>query len=243
MSYDTKLNHSEKYLLASNNYTKKYLLLKTQNGGAVFKDSDKNYSGSGILLVDLYNNKPCLILFSSKRKGNILYGDLGGHIDKEDMHSIEPLLTCATREAFEESMGLFNFTKCSHMTQNKNRIIDIKNKKNQHYRCFIVPLDTGMFGEIENQNYTKNKTILNARNVPNVFKETHDVRRFYISDMIDNGIKHTHDNFETKDIFGDKHMIYSRTVNVIKKALDKEIFNSELKNPIKMIKINSIISV
>ena len=196
------------------------------------------------MLIDLYKGKPCLILFESNKKN--FYEDIGGHIDNIDTKSFYPLATTAIREAFEESRGLINFTNPLHIGTRKDgrdTFVDIKNNKDKYYRCYIVALDKGAFSQTEYNNYMSNKQNLDHKTVPSFFKETHDVKRFYIQDLIRDGIMEQFEHLETTDVKGEKAFIYKRAIDIIKQAHNNQLFEFILKHPIKMIKINSMISV
>ena len=173
------------------------------------------------MLMDRYEGKPCLILFESKRKDGKFYEDIGGHIDNRDAKSFYPLAATAIREAFEESRGLINFTNPLHIGTRKDgrdTFIDIGTKKGKYYRCYIVALEEGSFSDTEYRDFKENVNNLNSKEVPHVFKEMHDVKRFFVEDLVKDGILKKHDHFETSDTAGNKVTIYRRTAYVIQKA-------------------------
>src|SRR6185312_2302200 len=62
------------------------------------------------------------------------YQCLGGHIDAQDLKSIDPLMACALREANEETrfaIQKLQFIPIKH--------IDLQNSKTKkYYRCYVV---------------------------------------------------------------------------------------------------------
>lgn len=246
-AYFMLANYEYKY----NKYKKKYLELKAQNGGSIYKlpKTNKEYIGAGLMIVDKYNNRPCVILFESTKKmgKNKYYEDLGGQIDKEDLklYNYDPLVQTAIREAFEESRGLLNFTSVYHVKPkifNKNMFVDVENKHGYLYRSYFVCIDNDTLDNVSYKDYHKNIKNLDKPDIPNVMKETTNYKRFYVKDLVDDGIMKAEHHFKTTDVDGNEAFIMHRTVNIIKKGILAKLFGFIINHPIKFTKVTSLIS-
>ncbi len=213
------------------------------------KTTGRKYSGSGIILVEIYNNRagrkePAVILFKSIRKeGGIVYEGLGGRIDSSDLLHKYPLVITARREAYEESRGLISFSSAKHIgapIKGNNIFVDRKYGE-YYYRAYFVGIRSGVFSK---KDYINNKIILDSiKNVYHAMKETHDVTRFYIRDLIKSGLLTEKNNLTTVDAYGKKATIFMRTVSLIRNAYKKGILNLVIKYPRKFIPLRNLISV
>lgn len=196
-----------------NKYKEKYENLKKQNRNNFTKY--KNFTGAGIIILEDYNNnkgrqEPAVILF--KNSHMLAYADLGGHIDNDDLKSKNPLMKTATREAFEESCGLLNFKKIPDI------YVDLP-----HYRCYFVKINSEI---VMTDDFRKNmKTILTSK-LPNYFKETIDIARFYISDLLKTDIMTIKGDFPTIDSKGNIAIVTGRAKALIREAIRSGIIYS-----------------
>lgn len=240
-----------------NPHTKTYNYLESNlEGGVIFESKrlKKRYGGAGVLLVDMFRNKngrkePTVILFESKRKEGTVFEDIGGKIDKEDLHSLYPLATAAAREAFEESRGMLSITNPLHIgsrVKGRDMFVDIP-FKDRYYRCYILCLKQGL---LQNRDYLENKDSLNRRDVPRTMKETHSIRRFFIKDLPmfeksdkKGSIKNTNKNYKVKDTSGRERIVYKRTMEVIRAAYKNGLLKFAIKHPKDMVKLSTLITI
>jgi len=227
-------------------YKTKYINLRSlQTGGTIIytqKHTKKTFSGAGIILIEMYKNKPTVILFKSKRKEGVFYEGLGGGVDKKDLYNLCPLAATAIREAFEESMGLVYFPdvlKIIRKVDNLDRHIDIK-YKNNYYRAYIIAIESNIINE---NDYNHNNKILLKNTISSVYKETTAIGKFYIDDLIKDGLLTTESHFNSKTINGNIVTIFNRTREVLKKAYLDGNITTTLKYPIKLIKLNTFIGI
>lgn len=229
-----------------NDYFNRYLNLKkmysqlkkddsNQTSGAIYIDENtlKRYSGSGILLFELYNNRPTIILFKSSERD--VYEDLGGGLDYDDLIMKNPLKSAAIREAFEESRGLINITDPKYIKY----YVD-GNFGSKHYRSYLLRINSNSLID----NYYNNKKIIdNNKKIKHTMKETTDISRFYIDDLIKDGILEsvTGLNFTAFDINHKTKKIYTRTVDIIKLAIKDDIIKNVIDNPIDFVELKTFI--
>lgn len=238
-------------------YKKKYVSLKgTQMGGANIaineSSTNKKYTGAGMLLLEKYDNgkgrnELAIILFAGSKLpmgSDFLYSDLGGHIDDKDVtcvtnvtnqpsdvkmnNAVNITKAASVRETLEESRGTIMIRSLSDDTV----FIDVTHK-NQVYRCYILCLQPDI---IHSDDYDNNRRILDAVDVHHTMKETHGMARFYLSDIMANL-----GNNVAKDVNGEEKHIYDRTVNVIKHAANKNLFQEASKNCKKIVKLNTFL--
>ena len=237
--------------------------LSMQVGGTmstIYMDlnNDKKYSGAGMLLLEKYKNEPVVILFKSNRidrnNNYIMYEDLGGGIDKEDLASDEPLKTTAIREAFEESRGLINIQDPKHIgnkIDGQETYIDQKHK-DAYYRSYLIGIDHDNLGNLLTSHYCHNKQIIDKHDIvhgiSSTMKETSDIDRFYIKDLINDGIlnidiNNSDINFICRDINNNKRKLFRRTVITLIKAINDKMIKKVIDNPIKFIQLKSAVTV
>lgn len=202
-------------------------------GGVRYINTDGNtYTGAGVILVEQYNNKAgknelAVILFRNNGKANV-YEDLGGNIEEEYTRHKFPLTETAKNEAFEESACLISFANTQHIDQYNTFI------KCNEYRCYFVGILPNTFFR---QDYLDNVKKLNMfHDIPNQFKETDDVQRFYIADLIRNDIMNKSNNMKCVDAHGKERMLSSRAIVCIREGLRKDIPNSVIRHPLRFVK-------
>lgn len=237
-------DYQELYLDMKISYLQKIRQI-TQSGGVIYNYKNKKYGGAGIIFMEKYKNNKgrnewALILFKSKRGKCIFYEDLGGGIDKDDLEYDNPLKNTAAREAFEESRGLISIEP-EHITSrinNKNTYIDLGKKYS--YRGYFIALPPKF---IKSDDYLLNKSNIDKnKTVDHVMKETHGITRFYIKDLVKDGLLDDHE-LVARDVNNKKYVIYGRTRELIKSAYKQKILNNVIKFPKNVIKLNTVITV
>lgn len=176
-----------------------------------------NYSinGAGVLLIEKYRNRFgrqefAVILFKDRRRNN--YADAGGKIEIG-----ENILQTAGEELKEESANLFRIHP---------RFLD-KFVVSKSYACFPLVVTGPMqdYGSIFSKYYKHNLALLHYTYSPDEFKETINMKRFYLVDLINCGIMHTDNEFSYNSdiICGDAHGEYQsisgRTIGVIRELI------------------------
>jgi hypothetical protein len=198
----------------------------SQDGGATYiSTSGEVYNGAGLVVVENYNNhkgrqEPAVILFQSHRG---LYQDLGGTIDKSDMKHKSPTAFTACREAKEESRNTISITNAKHLGRTFVTIYK--------YRAYFVGIKSGLFFS---KKYDYNKKILDNSKISRVWKETVDVQRFYLSDLIAAGININKGNLNVTSAQGKMCIIGGRAKAILREGLAKKYIFQVLKTPIKL---------
>lgn len=205
----------------------------SQIGGerGVVNMNKKKFTGSGIILVEEFTNKrgrrePAVILFRNIRMN--MYGDLGGYLDYEDTLEKYPLAEGSIREAYEESRGLVDITDAKHIIKkigNINPYIDTK-----QYRCHFVGIKSGL---LYNSDFKKNMRLLDAARVSRSYKETNDVARFYVSDLVKSGVLTARGDFNTVDAYGNKTKVTGRARALVREAIKAGLINLVVYNPVR----------
>jgi hypothetical protein len=227
--YKTKYLHLKKL----------YYQLKQQTAGATFIDptSKKQYTGAGVMLLEMHNGQPTVILFKTKRKNQTIYEDLGGTIDHDDLASYDPLKSTAIREAFEESRGLINISDPNHI----KKYVDVP-----FYNKFFRSYPIGVQYDKLFVDYYYNKNVIDKHDhIVKTMKETYGIARFYIKDIINDDIAgHTPGStFVTVDVNGKHKNIYTRTADILQAMISNNMVKSIIKNPIDFIQLKCIVSV
>ena len=168
------------------------------------------FSGTGLLLLECKFEtsypfgptvcKPTVILVARKLPNDMeLYEDFGGKFDR--VTKIPPnqstLKINAVKEVAEESQSLFMITSSFDLERNvsgKQLFMDIMDRDGYYYRSYIMFV-SGTETKDLTASYTSNKIkIAQGLNNPSVnqadiqaFSETVNLRRFYLSDLIDTG--------------------------------------------------------
>jgi hypothetical protein len=145
-----------------------------------------NYSGAGVLIIENYydnrkgRSEPAILLFKSST--NSEYQELGGSVDTNLTSSLAVLQQTAKRELREESCNLFNIrAELDRKINEKNMFVDINTSNGSLYRCYVVGIEGMIFGE---DVFDINCKLVKEQGAPSHWKETNDVKRFFISDLI-----------------------------------------------------------
>lgn len=190
----------------------------------------KYYSGAGIMLLErLYKSQtngreePSVILFRSTLTGE--YEELGGSIDASDFAGENTLLRTAKREAKEESCNLFNLDRVdiSSMYGGINRNID-REVDREIYRCYAVCLAENQGNDQWKRMYDYNRVKINATPAHNSWKETNDMRRFFLSDLMSCISMGTRGSITIADAEGIVRTIVGRTKACLKLMLHGYMF-------------------
>jgi len=132
------------------------------------------YSGSGILVIDTFNNIPCVILFT---KNNNKANDLGGSVDKKDKNDPDYIEKTAIREAREESCNVIQIRSVQILKQLP--FIDIPHNTT-YYRCYILYLRH----PFPSQAYYHNLKILLDNKSPLHLLETNNFVRIRLDELM-----------------------------------------------------------
>lgn len=164
---------------------------------------------AGVLLVEKYANKQgrvdyAVILFYNIDKE--LYEDPGG-----GLMTGKTIQESASTELAEESCNLFRI----HSSLLQNYVVH----KKFHSFLLYVKGPRNIYGNnpIYSKYYHHNRKIIHNSNAPHMFKETDNMRRFYISDLINCGLFFNRSNFVCSDANGHVRKISQRTVGIIQK--------------------------
>jgi len=231
-----------------NDYWRRYIQLRElylrlkgkvaeQTAGArvVYVDEDtlRRYSGAGVILCEVYENELSVILFRSSERR--MYEDLGGGLDYDDLTTENPLKSAAIREAFEESRGLINITEPKRM----KRYVDGQFGP-RYYRTYLVGInEKSLFSD-----YHFNKTIIDKnKKIKSTMKETDDIDRFYVKDLIKGGIMDsvTGLSFTTVNVNGESKKIYTRTVDILKLAIRDDLVSKVVRTPAEFVGLKSYV--
>lgn len=163
---------------------------------------------AGVMLIEKYTNKYgrkdyAIILFYNLNKET--YEDPGGHL----MNGMT-LQESASTELLEESCNLFRI----HPSLLNNYVI------HKNYCSFLLyvkgPTDIYGNNPIYSKYYHHNRNIIHNSNAPNMYKETDNMRRFYISDLINCGLFFNRENVVCSDANGHVRKISPRTIGVLR---------------------------
>lgn len=201
---------------------KRYLLISNKGG------ITKCYSGAGIMVIErLYKNslgreEPAVILFRSCLTGE--YEELGGGVDIKDFAGENTLSKTAKREAKEESSNLFNFDNVDldMIYKGLNNNVD-RNANGDIYRCYIVCLAENQGNNRWKDMYDYNRTIIDRSLAKSYWKETNDMQRFFISDLVNN-IGQVRGSVTVTDAEGYTRIVAGRTKGCLKMMLKGYMF-------------------
>lgn len=197
------------------------------------------YSRSSLILVEeSYNNcngrnEPALILFYNKKWNT--YVEIGGKIEKLGDELDNILIETARRELMEETLNSIGINV--NMLR-KSTYIDFNDEKTALYsRTFTVGIKQNQFDE---KVYYRNKDIILKNNISSVWKETTEVTRFYISDILDciSKMKYNYSEYENvvcKNATGAPCNIYYRTIGMLDQLIKDEVLFEVLDHPKNMI--------
>ena len=211
---------SNQHHVLKDNGSHQHHILKMKDGGIV-----KKYNRAALLLIE-NTNDPTIILFKDRKWGTHM--EPGGRIDGPvNFHSSNDiLLETAKRELQEETLNTLHIDKT---VLNESFHFDYYNKKTRMYeRIYAIMVNPNNTLE---EIYHNNKDILMSRNISSVWKETNDVGKFYLKDVV-NCINRN--NFGSRDsicknVNGKYCEIYSKTLDIIKDFI-RECENGDFKN-------------
>jgi hypothetical protein len=208
---------------------------QTAGAKAVYVDGDtlRRYSGAGVILFEVYNGEPVVILFRNSERG--VYEDLGGGLDYDDLIKENPLKAAGIREAFEESRGLINIIDPKHMKHYVDGQFGPR-----YYRTYLIGINQKtLFND-----YHLNKKIIDKhKKIKPTMKETDDIDRFYIKDLVKDGIMDsiTGLSFMAVNVNGEPKQIYTRTVDMLKLAISDDLVSKIVKNPVEFVELVSYV--
>lgn len=187
------------------------------------------FSGAGILVIDTYKEKPCVVLFT-KNHGE--YHDLGGSIDGKDKRNKYAVELTAVREAQEESANTLQI-KSLKLIQSLPHI-DLK-YHNNYYRCYILYLKHKFPTKAYLSNVNTLTRLMGNTVIPHQWRETNKFARVYLADLMNcknyNTCK-TIDN-HTIDIKDRTRNVFTQlvqTMPILKPQTGKLTIDSELWN-------------
>merc|ERR1711991_113914 len=144
--------------------TKKIYNIFYQLGGDIYldKDSDKIFSGAGVLLLEKINNRWALILIEDHTK---TYSDSGGNYESKHNN----LKETAIEELREESRNLIHIKNPEILI---NYVDTYYQGNNTFYRSYILNID-----DINENEFLNNVNIIDnsINDVPMFWKETHSL--------------------------------------------------------------------
>ena len=184
--------------------------------------------GAGVVLVEHYVSRHpqtrqivksgiAVILFRDRKTGR--FTDAGGATDPG-----ETAEGCATRELTEESAGLFRINlEDAHVA--KYRVF-----LSSGYTAFVVPVRHRM--GIKKGLYMRNATDIASTDAPYFLKETDDMRRFFVNDLVSRGFMSCNSkkasSMAMPDAYGSQCFISKRTACVLQKAFSAGLFMRKL---------------
>lgn len=170
----------------------------------------KSYYRAATLIIEksyLNTDRPTLILFKN-RKWNV-YANTGGRIEGKTNNLDRTLKITAIRELREETLNLLNLNTELYDTLKYKDIYNALNKK--HYRTFLIPINGNI---IDESIYYKNLEVIKKKwNVSPVWKETNDIKRFYLDELIMHSENVSDEYFYCDDVYGTKQKIYHFVMN------------------------------
>jgi hypothetical protein len=197
----------------------------------------KPFSGSGVMFFERnygVKNEPCVILVKST-KGT--FEDFGGEMSRTLTASADAVKHNARKETFEESEALFaiqnlDLDRRVNGEQMFNDMIDTTN--NATYRCYYVAL-TGTNTHPLDQLYANNRNIILTRipNVPNDWRETIEIKRFYLSSIRTALGSTPHGGIMCNDVNNVASTIRDRTANSLRVLLRNDrLLQAVFNNPV-----------
>lgn len=138
----------------------------------------KKFSGAGILLLEMHNKNPCVILFA---KNNSAYHDLGGAIDAIDKKNKFAVELTAMRESCEESSDVIHIKNINIF--NKLPFVDLEDF-GEYYRCYIMYICQQFPDEIYYENVNILKKLSHTEIIPHQWKETNMITRVSLQQIM-----------------------------------------------------------
>lgn len=197
-------------------------------------------SGAGVIILEKYNNGQgrdewAVVLFRGHRSTGTVYEELGGTCEQSHSTISDTVL----EETKEESSNYIHFAN-SGVFDNKVDHKDVFIRSGE-FRCYFVAVAKHrLYSAIYDQNVQKLQNRRNSfpsghpRRPPHPYVETDKMKRFYLSDLINQGIM-TSNNVQFRDAQGELHTLYGRTRGVIKKGLQQQIIDNVTKNGIRQV--------
>ena len=216
------------------NYKNKHHVVKKRVDNITLK-----YNRASLIIVEeSYNNnngrdEPAIILFFCDKWGTFV--EPGGRIEKLNMDLDDILIETAKRELIEESLNSIDINRSTLMD---SAYIDFNDKKTKFCsRVFTIGIKGNQF---DNNYYYENKEIILKNNVSSVWKETTNVERFYISDIIKsidnmNDEYYKYDNVDCMNVHGEICNMYYRTIGMLQQLITKNLIYEALIKPKEMI--------
>jgi hypothetical protein len=141
-----------------------------------------SYSGSGVMLFEMYNGMPSVIM--SRTGGG--YEDMGGQINVVQLPAGNSTLELnAKNEILEESCYLFQLPGCDldKVVNNINRYVDLRyNPYGSTYRCYLVSI-TGAEPHNLQMLFSHNKLAAKQVKLSPEFNETDSICRFTLKEL------------------------------------------------------------
>lgn len=136
------------------------------------------YSGSGVLVVEYIDGtNDNVILFRDASKGT--YEDLGGRLDKrvfESSPNEHALALSAQKETAEESRALLRINNVENLP-----FVETTASNGSKYRCYILVVSRNV---INAPDFNNNKAIVDASSAPPEWKETDDIQKIKLADIV-----------------------------------------------------------
>lgn len=178
------------------------------------KKKDANFSGAGIIPIEMYYDKTTrakkisVILFKSCRSNR--YCDGGGTRGYN-----EDARTTAAREFKEESANTFRLNK-KHLDYNFSIMC-------RSYIAFFVIFKS--HNDIYRKCYKDNIAMLHRNSADNVWLETDDITKIYVDDLVKSGVLGAREHLSTVDVNGKSIIVDRRAVVLISSAIYNGVIN------------------
>ena len=141
------------------------------------------------------------------------------------------LIKTAKRELTEETLNSFNI---SDYELKRSRYVDFNDQKTNLYsRIFVIAIKENMYDDTI---YYKNMDIISKKKVEHAWKEASEIKRFYISDIIECINKMEYEYYEYENIKclnanDELCNIYYKTIGILKQVISQSIIFDVLLNP------------
>ena len=201
-------------------------------------NTSRQFSGSGVLIIEKNGTEPYLLLVKTINRGT--YEDFGGNLDITMSNQIT-LNENAKKELLEESQNLFvcNTLELERQINGINTYVDIDDKNNGLYRCYILVINGTSSYDIP-QFYSQNKLMTMNRMgyQSDDWKESIELRRFSLRNikLILNTTQMG--GINCTDVNNMSCTIRDRTANCLRKLFENNIFQVLYDNPVNVRYIN-----
>jgi len=220
--------------------------------------NDKKYNSAGVLIINKYSNKDCVVLFKSSmyvpsgtNKGKYYCDIPGGGIDEKDF-SLEQT---ASRELYEESKKVFSISISKLNTAREtNSFVELPGRRLSGKRkpglfgCYVIRLP-----HVSAKVYNINKELLKKIKHDSVFYETNELIRIPISNIREYfadkkisdirkqaEIKDINDNLQYITVQASKCLFLACVKKQIEKKDDKIIEKINSDNPFKLLEYKEV---